>query len=372
MGSWLRMEIWPWRLTVEFLTVVEHRLILARVRSEWTRLKCKGLASISAPACQDSSHVGNAGVGVVSLRGTPVALPTFATAQFTWFFECGRAIRCLLPLGGGRFMPLVVLCGYQGADSEQLALTDQLFDAALSDLGVVARGQQCMLVGDFNVERTKIPCLAKGISAGLWVDLEASAGGMQPAATCKRTWEYAGGHRGDSCCCCLFFLARLSQTGGLLLILLSGLMLRVLGGLVGLISWSSVLPSGLLLGCLLLLRAGFQVGGGTKSLGVYDDRLQFMTGHDALLLDESLRVGDVSRAWRVWSGAAETALDDAYRFAGSPIPTRGLVLGRGSALFQCCQAWSTWFGRLAVILLMLTMLLMSLCIGAILLLPCLI
>ena len=27
-------------------------------------------------------NVGNAGVGVVSLRGAPLALPTFATAQF--------------------------------------------------------------------------------------------------------------------------------------------------------------------------------------------------------------------------------------------------------------------------------------------------
>ena len=58
---------------------------------------------------------------------------------------------------------------YQGADNnaEQLALTDQLFDAALGELGVVAREQPCLIVGDFNVEATKIPCLAEGISAGL-------------------------------------------------------------------------------------------------------------------------------------------------------------------------------------------------------------
>ena len=65
-------------------------------------------------------------------------------------------------------MHLVVLYGYHGADSdaECLHLTDQLFEAALSELAVVARGQPCLLVGDFNVEPTKIPCLAKGISAG--------------------------------------------------------------------------------------------------------------------------------------------------------------------------------------------------------------
>ena len=48
-------------------------------------------------------------------------------------------------------------------DAEKLALTDQLLDAALGELGVAAREQPCLTVGDFNVEPTKIPCLAKGI-----------------------------------------------------------------------------------------------------------------------------------------------------------------------------------------------------------------
>ena len=108
----------------------------------------------------------------------------------------------MLPLGTGRFMHLFVLYGYQGADAdaEQLALTEQLFDAALGELSVVSRGQPCLLVGDFNVEPTKIPCLAKGISAGLCVDLEeawALAAGLRPAATCKRSWAADGGHRRD-------------------------------------------------------------------------------------------------------------------------------------------------------------------------------
>ena len=101
--------------------------------------------------------------GVVSLRGAPIALPSFATAHFRRFFDCWRAIRCLLPLGCGRIMHLVVLYGYQGADcdAKQLALTEQLLDAALGELGVVARGQPCLIVGDFNVEPTKIPCESK-------------------------------------------------------------------------------------------------------------------------------------------------------------------------------------------------------------------
>ena len=177
-------------------------MIPARVRSEWSRLKGKGISSIWAPASQDSSHVGSAGVGGISLRGALLALPSMVTAQFKSFFDCGRALRCLLPIASGRFLHLFVLYGYQGADtdSEQLSLTNQLFDAALGELHVVASGQPCLLVGDFNVEPTKIPCLAKGISAGLWVDFEeawAIAAGLQPTPTCKRSWTAAGGRRRD-------------------------------------------------------------------------------------------------------------------------------------------------------------------------------
>ena len=81
-------------------------------------------------------------------------------------------------------------------------------------------------------------------------------------------------------------------------------------------------------------------GWGSKSVEVqrvwevYDERLQFMSRQDAMRRDESLGADDVSLAWLVWSGAAETALADAYRFGGGPLPGRGLVLGRGSASFR--------------------------------------
>ena len=63
--------------------------------------------------------------------------------------------------------------------------------------------------------------------------------------------------------------------------------------------------------------------------GIHDDRLQFLTWDDALGLDEALRNGDVSRAWSIWSSAAEAALADACRFSGGPVADRGLVLGGG-------------------------------------------
>ena len=77
VGGWLTHGDLALEAQVDFVVVVEHGLIPARVRSEWARIRGKGLASIWAPACQDTSHVGHAGVGVVSLRGAPVALPTF-------------------------------------------------------------------------------------------------------------------------------------------------------------------------------------------------------------------------------------------------------------------------------------------------------
>ena len=70
--------------------------------SEWARLRGKGLASILAPACQDTSHVGNVGVGVVTTRGAPIALPTFATASLGGSLSVAGplGVPCLLMVGG--------------------------------------------------------------------------------------------------------------------------------------------------------------------------------------------------------------------------------------------------------------------------------
>ena len=61
VGGWLTHGDVVLDTEVDFLAVVEHRLIPARVRSEWKRPKKKGLVSFWAPACQESSYVGNAG-----------------------------------------------------------------------------------------------------------------------------------------------------------------------------------------------------------------------------------------------------------------------------------------------------------------------
>ena len=262
----------------------------------------------------------------------------------------------MLPLASGRFLQLFVLYGYQGADTdaEQLALTDQLFDAALGEVYAAALGQPCLLVGDFNVEPTKIPCLAKGISAGLWVDFGEAwsiAAGLQPAPTCKRDWTAAGGRRRDFVLGCpLAAAATLSCKVQPDRWIAPHSVVRALFDYGRWESWVTQSVQRTPLWPASWLPAV------DKSLGsksaevqrvweVYDERLQFMSRRDASLLDESLELVDVSLAWAVWSRAAEAALADAYQFSGGPLPSGGLILGRGAALFRRVQLGGPYVRR---------------------------
>ena len=74
---------------VDFLGVPEHMFVPARPRSERKRLRSKGITSVWYPASLEFSHVGKAGVGVVSLKGAPLALPTLATPGFERVFWLG-------------------------------------------------------------------------------------------------------------------------------------------------------------------------------------------------------------------------------------------------------------------------------------------
>ena len=80
----------------DFVAVVEHRLVPARAKSEGKRLLHAGVRSVWAPASLEGGHVGHAGVSVLSLRGAPISLPTFATVGFSEFFHLGRASFILL------------------------------------------------------------------------------------------------------------------------------------------------------------------------------------------------------------------------------------------------------------------------------------
>ena len=102
-GGWLTNGDFALDAAVDFLGVTEHRLIPARVRNVWSRLRGKGMHSFWAPASQESSHVGNAGVGVVSLKDAPLAMPRFGAYYLlglrdscTWW-SC-MVTRVLIPL----------------------------------------------------------------------------------------------------------------------------------------------------------------------------------------------------------------------------------------------------------------------------------
>ena len=345
LSGWLTNGDLAMDADVDFLAVTEHRLEPARARSEWRRLRDKGISSVWSPASQEFSHVGNAGVGVISLRGAPLALPTFATSGFGKFFGLGRAVRCMLPLGSGRFMHLVVLYGYHGADSnaECLQLTDQLFDAALSELAVVARGQLCLIVGNFNVEPTKVPCLAKGISAGLWIDLEASwaaASGSNPTVTCKRTWDSDSGNRRDfqiGCPLCAAAVLSCRVENDRWVQPHLAVRTRFSG-----VRWSAMVTQPCRFTPVWPASWVHAVDKSRSSRSaevrriweIYDERLGVICADDVGGLRDALGFGDVSGAWVIWSSVAEVALVDAFCLAGGPVPDGGFRLGRGVARFN--------------------------------------
>ena len=122
--------------------------------------------------------------------------------SFRIFFRLGRVLRITLPTAQGGVVHLFVVCGYQGAeeDAHKLQLTDRLLQAVLAEAQVVCVGQPMLIAGDLNADPTVIPCLAKGISAGRYVDLALAyslGAGLAPDATCRFSREDGTGSRRD-------------------------------------------------------------------------------------------------------------------------------------------------------------------------------
>ena len=128
-----------------FLAVAEHRLIPARARNVSTQLRKARRSSVWAPSCQDVTPGGHAGVGVVSLHGAHLSLPTLFDPSFKEFFRVGRAMRVVLSLGNGGIFHLFVFYGYQGAGSDP------------AEARMCCAGQPVILAGDFNADPTVIP-----------------------------------------------------------------------------------------------------------------------------------------------------------------------------------------------------------------------
>ena len=97
----------------QFLAVAEHKLIPSRARSVCHQLRRASHHSVWSPACQDHVAGGHAGVGVVSLGGAPVSLPSFVTPQFKEFFRLGRVLRTTLPTGKGVLINFLLISFYR-------------------------------------------------------------------------------------------------------------------------------------------------------------------------------------------------------------------------------------------------------------------
>ena len=100
VGGWLSRGDLALESSAHFLAIAEHRLVPARARARavTTQLRQARRSSVWAPSCQDVTPGGHAGVGVISLHGAPLSLPTLLDSSFKEFFRIGRAMRVILPL----------------------------------------------------------------------------------------------------------------------------------------------------------------------------------------------------------------------------------------------------------------------------------
>ena len=76
VGGWLSRGDLALESKAHFLAVAEHRLVPARARNVTAQLRKTRRSSVWAPSCQDVTPGGHAGVGVISLRGASLSLPT--------------------------------------------------------------------------------------------------------------------------------------------------------------------------------------------------------------------------------------------------------------------------------------------------------
>ena len=235
VGGWLTYGDLALDSCAQFPAVAEHRLIPSRARSICHQLRKAGHQSVWVPACQDQVAGGHAGVGVVSLGGATVALPSCATSEFKEVFRLGRALRVTLSTGMGGVVRLFCSQWISGAeeDSEKLQLADKLVQAVLAEAQVVCVVQLLHIAGDLNADPAVIPCLGQG-----FVDLALAyslGAGREPDATCKFRLDGCVGSRSD------FFVGcsngRFGQHAGLTLLtelpLLYLVLFRMLGMLKG-------------------------------------------------------------------------------------------------------------------------------------------
>ena len=88
VGRWLSRGDLALESTAHFLAIAEHRLVPARARTVTTQLRQARRSSVWAPSCQDVTPGGHAGVGVISLHGAPLSLPTLFLPGVLSYWSC--------------------------------------------------------------------------------------------------------------------------------------------------------------------------------------------------------------------------------------------------------------------------------------------
>ena len=190
-----------------------------------------------------------------------------------------------------------------------------------------------------------------------WVDFEATwaqVRGDQPAVTCKRTWDSDRGPRRDPIVVCTLAAAAVAscqvQPDRWIVPHLA------VGAQFDCCRWTCRVTQPVQRTPLWLASwlPALDKSRGSKSVEVRrvwevcDDRLPFMARADAVALDDTLQGGDVSRARLGWSHAVETALADACRFAGGPVPAWRFICCRSAVRFRFVRSGGPSFRKVRV------------------------
>ena len=283
---------------------------------------------------------GHAGVGVISLGGAPLSLPSFVTPQFQEFFMLGRVLRTTLRTAQGGVVHLFVVYGYQGAeeDAEKLRLTGHLLQAVLVEAQMVCIGQPMLVAGDLNADPAVIPCLAKGIAAGRYVDLAlaySQGAGLAPDVTCRINRDDGTGSRRDFFVGCPGALAASQAcyvtdrwfTPHFSVIA----RFRVDAWMVDVacpIACQPIWPA-----CWLDIPDKSSSSSSRLVQDVWDvyrDELGVVPIDVVLALRDAVSRSSVDDFWSSWSSSAEAGLFRAYALAGGPTNAgRSAFLGRG-------------------------------------------
>ena len=337
VGGWLTFGDLALDSCAQFLAVAEHRSIPSRARSTCHQLRRTGF-SFGLGSCLSGSDCW--WLGLLVWVVLPFHFPSFVTPQFHEFFKLGRAMRTTLPTARGGVVHLFVVYGYQGAedDADKLKLTDRLLQAILAEAQVVCVGQPMLIAGDLNADPAVIPCLAKVISAGRYVDLAlaySQDAGLAPDVTCRFSREEGTGSRRDFYVGCLGALAASQAcyvTERWFTPHCSLLARFRIGACVADVACPVVCQP--IWPACWLDTPDRSSSSSTRVLqdvwDIYREALGVVPEDVILALKDAVSRSSVDDFWSIWSCSAEAGLFRAYSLAGGPTAAgRSAFLGRG-------------------------------------------